>query len=176
MNNPTRCLGSQARRIACFRESPRRQSGATLLEVLIAVVIMGVGMLGVAALQTTALRNSQSSLERSQAVIQSYAILDAMRANREAVLDGQYNTAGFVCTAAVGATHAQNDISSWINSMKETVGVGLDTTTCGNIACVAASGICTVSVQWDDSRAAEAGASGVEAGSATRQVQTVARL
>ncbi|MFL8092610.1 prepilin-type N-terminal cleavage/methylation domain-containing protein, partial [Xanthomonas vasicola] len=47
----------------------KSMSGIGLIEVLISVVILGVGMLGIAAMQATALRNSQSSLERSQAVI-----------------------------------------------------------------------------------------------------------
>ncbi len=59
-----------------------RQSGFTLLEVLVAVVVLGVGMLGVAALQVNALKSNQSSLQRTQAVTMIYYMLDAMRANR----------------------------------------------------------------------------------------------
>jgi type IV pilus assembly protein PilV len=147
-----------------------------LLEVLIAVLIMAIGMLGIAAMQTTALRNNQSSLERSQAVIQSYAILDAMRANRDAALALQYDTGGWICAAPAGGTHVGNDIGFWMNSMKATMGVAGDATTCGRVDCVAATGICTIGVRWDDTRAAEAGPSGVEAGSATRQVETVVRI
>ena len=154
----------------------RAQQGASLIEVLIAVLIMGIGLLGIAAMQTTALRNSQSSLERSQAVIQSYAIFDAMRANRTAALGGAYNTAGWICAAPTGTSHAARDSIAWMNSMKATMGRAGDTTTCGNIACVAATSICTVIIRWDDSRAVDAGASGVQAGSSTRQVQTVTRL
>jgi len=159
-----------------FHPSPRRQSGASLLEVLIAVLIMGIGLLGIAALQTTALRNSQSSLERSQAVIQTYAILDTLRASRAEALGELYNTVGWMCTPPVGASVIVTDQASWINAMKTTMGLPGDNTTCGNIACVTLSGLCTVSVRWDDSRAAEAGAGGVQAGSTTRQVQTVVRL
>src|SRR3546814_2402887 len=65
--------------------------GTTLSEVLIAVLVLGIGMLGIASLQATSLRNSQSSLERSQAVIATYAIIDAMRANRNDALAGAYN-------------------------------------------------------------------------------------
>ncbi|MDP5152090.1 type IV pilus modification protein PilV, partial [Rheinheimera baltica] len=46
-----------------------RQKGVTLLEVLIAMLVLGIGILGVAGLQTASLRNVQSSYERSQAVI-----------------------------------------------------------------------------------------------------------
>jgi len=65
-----------ARRHAAFASR-----GVSLLEVLIAVLILAIGLLGVAALQASALRNSQSSLERSQAVIYTYTILDSMRSN-----------------------------------------------------------------------------------------------
>ena len=54
-----------------------------MIEVLVAVLVMGIGLLGVAAMQATALRNNQSALERTQATIQTYSILDAMRANRQ---------------------------------------------------------------------------------------------
>ena len=43
----------------------------SLIEVLVAVLIMGIGLLGIAAMQTVALRNGQSSLERTQAVIRA---------------------------------------------------------------------------------------------------------
>ena len=48
---------------------PTGQQGMSLLEVLIAVLVLAIGLLGIAALQATALRNSQSSLERNQAVM-----------------------------------------------------------------------------------------------------------
>jgi type IV pilus assembly protein PilV len=176
LNKPVSDGANKVSRSPNHRPLHHRQAGSSLLEVLIAVLIMAIGMLGIAAMQTTALRNSQSSLERSQAIIQSYTILDAMRANRAAALASEYNTAGWVCAAAPGGSHATNDISTWIDSMKATMGTAGDVTTCGSIACAAATGICTISVRWDDTRAAEAGASGVEAGSATRQVQTVARI
>ena len=159
-----------------FSATRGAQRGGSLIEVLIAVLIMGIGLLGIAAMQTTALRNSQSSLERSQAVIQSYAIFDAMRANRAAALGGEYNTGGWACAAPIGTSHAATDTIGWINSMKTTMGLAGDATTCGTIACDGVTNICTVGIRWDDSRAADAGTAGVEAGSNTRDVETVARL
>lgn len=149
----------------------KHQIGMSLIEVLVAVLILGIGLLGIAAMQATALRNSQSALERSQAVIQTYAILDAMRANRADALAGQYNTGGMECAAPTGVTLAQMDRARWIDAMKEGMGVAGDSTTCGSIACEAASDICTVIVQWDDSRAA-----GTETGLNARQVTTMVRL
>ncbi len=144
------------------------QRGAGLIEVLIAVLIMGVGLLGVAAMQATALRNSQGALERSQAVVQSYSILDAMRANRDAVAAGGYNTAGIACVAPAAGSLAQTDVRLWITSLKATLGGG--NSTCGGINCNGTD--CTVTVQWDDSRSSD----GAAAGSATSQITTRARL
>src|SRR5690606_8210568 len=87
------------------RLPPRRgrntQAGVGLLEVMISVLILGIGLLGIAAMQATALRNGQSSLERTQAVIQTYAVLDLLRANRTNAIAGYYNTGGAMrCNAA----------------------------------------------------------------------------
>jgi len=56
--------------------------GVTLLEVLIAVVILAIGFLGVAALQTQAVKATHSAAQKSEATMLAYLMLDAMRANR----------------------------------------------------------------------------------------------
>lgn len=58
----------------------RRQRGLTLIEVLIAVVVLGLGLLGLALLQTTTLRMIQSSNQRTVATELAYEALDAVRA------------------------------------------------------------------------------------------------
>lgn len=146
---------------------PQGQLGASLLEVMVSVLIMGIGLLGIAAMQATALRNSQSSLERSQAVIQSYAILEAMRANRANAVVGQYNLA-MTCNPPAAGTLAQNDLRAWITSLETTLGNTANT--CGAIACNAAD--CTVTVQWDDSR----GTDNAGAGNTTYRVATRTQL
>lgn len=149
--------------------------GTSLIEVLISVLIMGIGMLGIAAMQATALRNSQSSVERSQAVIQNYAIIDAMRANREGALAGQYNTGGWACDLPAGGSLSATDSASWLLSLRRVIGSGdADDTVCGQVTCTAATGICVVGVRWDDSRAGSS--SGAQAGSATYSIETRVRL
>src|SRR3546814_12535773 len=69
---------------------PCRQRGAGLIEVMISVLVMGVGLLGIAAMQATALRNNQRALERTQATVQTYSILDAFRANAESARAAAY--------------------------------------------------------------------------------------
>lgn len=177
---------------ALRRTGVRTQRGAGLLEVMIAVLIMGIGLLGIAAMQATALRNGQSSLERSQAVIQTYTILDVMRANRVDAVAGYYNTAGSAaqCTASTpdtsnpaGQQAAQVEVNNWLASLKRAVGTASDETTCGRVSCVAnaiGGGTCTVMVQWDDSRGSTSNTNGTATstglGGTQRQVVTVAAL
>ena len=59
----------------------RNQSGFTLLEVLIALLVLAIGLLGLAALQTTGLRSNQMATSRTHATQLAYDILDRMRAN-----------------------------------------------------------------------------------------------
>lgn len=126
--------------------SPRSQRGASLLEVLIAVLILAVGMLGMAALQAITLKNTGSAAQRSSAVIQSYAMFDLMRANRDAARAGQYNQ-GWLCAAPGGGTRIGNDIGQWIGQLQDVMGESA----CGRITCGADD--CEVGVRWDDSRA-----------------------
>lgn len=126
------------------------QRGMSLLEVLIAVLVLAIGLLGVAALQATALRNSQSSLERNQAVIASYAILDAMRANVTSARAGNYALARTCTVPTAAGTPADvlrdADQQDWIRDMQAVMG----DSACGLIEF--SGGVYTITVEWDDSR------------------------
>ena len=127
---------------------PQTQRGVGLIEVLVAVAVLAFGLLGIAAMQITSLKNSQSSLERSEAVAQTYAILDAMRANRSVAIIGGYNINN-ACAPATATTLVGNDIAHWINAMQQPQSLG--PTTCATIDCGSAS--CIISVSWDERRA-----------------------
>ncbi|MGH8548519.1 MAG: type IV pilus modification protein PilV [Methylococcales bacterium] len=64
--------------------------GFTLVEVLIAVVILSIGMLGLMGLQTVALRQNNSSQTRTYAVEFINELADRMRANRAGVDADRY--------------------------------------------------------------------------------------
>lgn len=163
------------RKYNTFRGAGRHQRGTSLIEVLVSVLIMAVGLLGIAAMQATALRNSQSSTERSQAVIGTYAIIDAMRANRTGAIAGSYNTGGWSCALPAAGTLAGNDLRAWMTGLRTSIGTGpTDATVCGNITCDAATGVCLVGVQWDDNRGG--GTGGAQAGSAQYRIQTRVRM
>ena len=129
---------------------PRNVRGMSLIEVLVAVLVLAVGLLGVAAMQALALRGGQGSLESSQAVMQTTSIIEAMRANRSNA--ASYNVAKTCSAASISATGLPgNDLKNWIDDLKATVGIAGDVTTCGQI--VGCPTACVVTVFWDDSRA-----------------------
>ena len=107
----------------------KRQSfGFTLLEVLVAVVIVSLGMLGVAALLVTVHKADTSSYIQQQAVQTAYDMLDRMRANLQGTQAGYYNgpphSAAPPACQGTGNTcspqqMAKFDISQWTASLDE---------------------------------------------------------
>ncbi len=79
----------------------RRVEGFTLLEVMIALFVLGIGLIGVAGLQSVSTSMSAQSAKRSQAVLLAQDMADRMRANNQGVDDGDYDMGG-------GAAPAQN--------------------------------------------------------------------
>jgi type IV pilus assembly protein PilV len=124
----------------------RNQHGTSLVEVLVAVLILGVGLLGIAAMQAVTLRNGQSSLERSQAVMHGYGILDAMRANVINARANSYNIGRTCAVPTATGTLAQRDLNAWLAGIQNNLGP----TACGTIACN--TNICDITVDWLDSR------------------------
>jgi type IV pilus assembly protein PilV len=132
------------------------QSGFTLLEVVISVLVLAIGLLGLASLQAVGLQFNQSSQFRTQATNLAYEMADRMRSNRQAARDGDYD-GGLAdpltdCTPNLAldqATVAARDVASWRNSLACLLPLGN-----GAIA-VDSDGIATITVQWDDSRGEE---------------------
>jgi len=85
---------------AFITQSSRRSSeGFTLLEVLIAVVVLSIGLLGLAGLQTTGLRNNQDAYARTQAATLANDMADRIRSNMAGFNAGNYNnTAAYTAT------------------------------------------------------------------------------
>ena len=78
MNAPVVARYSPFRRMA----GHHRQRGVTLIEILITLLILAVGLLGLAALQGISLQSGQVAYQRSQAVNIAYEVADFARANR----------------------------------------------------------------------------------------------
>jgi type IV pilus assembly protein PilV len=125
----------------------------SMIEVLVSVMVLGVGLLGIAAMQSIALRGGQGSLETSQAVMATNSIIEAMRTNRANAASYVYDgTGACASTPVAGSTLASNDLNFWVTSLKNTIGSGSGASTCGKIVSLG-GGNYRVTVQWDDSRA-----------------------
>ena len=68
----------------------KRFRGATLLEVMIAIVIMAIGLLGLAGLQTAGISTNSNAERRTQATIIANDFIERMRANLTSVSAGTY--------------------------------------------------------------------------------------
>ncbi len=76
-------------------QSLRASHGATLLEVMIALMVFSIGMLGLAALQVTGLRETGNAEKRSQATLIANDIIERMRSNITATTAGDYATVNY---------------------------------------------------------------------------------
>lgn len=143
----TRCLSRLHRR------GPRGARGSSLMEVLVALLIMSAGLLGMVALQARTLRASVEAVQRMQAVMLAQQLLDLMRVDRRAASLGAYDTGSTPsCDPAQfgGATLAQLHLRTWLGTVKSQIGQAADTTTCIRAGCNG-SDLCQVEIRWVDS-------------------------
>lgn len=73
------------------RISPSSQSGFGLVEILITILVVSVGLLGLAALQVSGLRNNHDAYLRTVASQLAADVADRLRANIRGARDGRYN-------------------------------------------------------------------------------------
>jgi len=90
----------------------RRQRGFTLIEAMVALIVLSVGLLGIAALYGQTLRASRTSLYRTEAVNLAADLADRMRANRN---PANGYACGDPCNAADGGNAvADADLATWL--------------------------------------------------------------
>ncbi|NOQ77116.1 MAG: type IV pilus modification protein PilV [Methylococcaceae bacterium] len=139
-----------------------KNKGFTLLEVLITVIILAVGLLGLAGLQVKSMRNNLSSEHRSQAALLAYDMADRIRSNqKQAKLGNASRYVGNIPTAASAAalgcntlatacswsSIAEVDLAEWQNTLTNTLP---GASASGAISSL--DGVFTITVNWDDNR------------------------
>lgn len=140
------------------RPNTKMQSGFTLIEALIAVVILAIGLLGIAGLQATNLKNNLSAYNRSQATMLAYDMADRIRANSteanllatSAYVAASTASEQATCkntTGCLPALMAQNDRAQWNANISNALPSGT-----GSITVDAASRTYTITITWDDNR------------------------
>jgi type IV pilus assembly protein PilV len=66
----------------------RRAGGFSMMELLVAVLVMGIGVLGISGLQMVSLQNNRGALMRGEAVQLAYDMMDRIRANPAGAVPG----------------------------------------------------------------------------------------
>ncbi|MCK5860813.1 type IV pilus modification protein PilV [Abyssibacter sp.] len=144
----------------------KTQSGITLLEVLITLVVIAIGMLGMASLQLGGLRSNHNAYYRSQATGIAADLTDRMRSNVGAARSGAYaaqqvpDDPGYDCqtsfpngTGCTPAELAAADLYAWYQMLGSPAS-GLP----GAVATVSCAAGCaagdpyTISLTWDENR------------------------
>ncbi len=154
-------------------KSPSHQNGFSLIEVMVALVIIAVGMLGIAKMQALALATTESSGVRSLVAIEAASLAASMHSNRDYWVAGPPpasftvsvqttgpNTVSTTITdgtavlsapqdcAAAACTPPQMaayDVQSWATALGQVVPAALATVTCNNAAVPLA---CTIQITW----------------------------
>lgn len=123
------------------------QAGTTLIEVLITVILVSVGLLGLAGLQLTTVQNTNSAAERFEASTLARDILERMRANRQQALNGEYDLD--MGDAPAGAGLAGDDLDAWMAALAALPE--------GDGSVEVNDGVVTIEVEWTDASDDNAG-------------------
>ena len=124
----------------------KKQSGATLIEVAITVLLLSTCLLAMAVMQKRSLQFNQSSFMRSQANIFAYDIIDRIRLNRGGDTSSnidKYNT-DYGGTPS-GNALATTDVSEWRANMTRSI-----PNSDGKVECVVSTKICKISIKWTE--------------------------
>jgi type IV pilus modification protein PilV len=113
-----RTVGTNMKRIQATRPA---QSGFTMVEVLVALVVLAIGLLGIAALYLNSLQSGRTAIYRTQAVNLAADLADRIRMNRTAqaaygTLFADAEVAVPACSTTGGCTDADlaaTDLSNW---------------------------------------------------------------
>jgi type IV pilus assembly protein PilV len=136
-NNPT--IASDGRRFA-----PRGQRGVGLIEVLIAVLVLSIGLLGIALMQVRSLSGNNSSMARSAAVVASYSVLEILRTKRTDALGQEWDFDASDCDAS-GSAFLTEQLKNWCQN--ELAGLGENSQ--ANVDCnTTTPGVCTVTITF----------------------------
>ncbi|WP_299976806.1 type IV pilus modification protein PilV [uncultured Pseudoteredinibacter sp.] len=133
-----------------------RQSGATMIEVMVALFLLAVGLLGTLALQNSSQRSNQSAMFSSVAIVLARDMANRINANNNAFSaddDNLYDSvdtddisgAATVCTVGCDQAAIKTmDTGQWAEEVKSKLPAGRGTVDIND------DGVHEVIVMWDD--------------------------
>lgn len=143
------------------------EKGFTLIEVAVALLVLAVGLLGIAGMQSSGMQATMKSHQRAIAMTQAQDIADRIRANLSALRSTDYTsaiaisapspncqTASNICTTA---ELAATDLYNWQTENAALLPSGQGSITCTDIdnttsATLEAGSTCLITVMWDGQR------------------------
>lgn len=129
------------------------QGGFTLLEVLIALLVLSIGLLGLAALQTAGLRSNQMASIRTLATQSTYDITDRMRSNPAGVAAGHYVISRTQAPTFPAVNTADTDLAEWRTNIARLPNGQSDISQCDATTVPACPQLThVVTVYWNESR------------------------
>ncbi len=113
----------------------QRQKGFSIMEVLIAMIVVAIGLLGTAAMQTVSMESTVNSANRTVALYLANDLIDRIRANRAGHDAGNYNDVSTAaldadCLTATGCTveeMAKHDMQEWLTGLDNNLPSGTGT-------------------------------------------------
>ncbi len=144
----------------------KKNTGFTLIEVLVAMIILAAGLLGLAGLQASGLRQNLNASSRSQATALAYDLADRIRANsgQIATYTGPAPALTASCLTNAGCDPqpmANHDMAEWnaalltmpgggVGSVVQTAGAGTPCPVPADPGCN--DDVYTIYVNWDDDK------------------------
>ena len=120
------------------------QSGSSLLEILITMIIIAIGLMGFASMMVQSMKANRAAMQRSLATFYAYNIIDCMRVNRQAAIAGDYNRSYSTSTPAASTSNmADNDLNLWLTSLSGTL-------PSGEAQITVLSNTVTVRIRWSE--------------------------
>ena len=142
-----------------------RQKAFTLIEVLVAIVVFSIGLIGIGAAMALSIRSTNVASQRTHAVFLAESLGDMMRANDQGVwalaYDGDYPVTGTPANCDSGCNFSQialRDQQVWSNLLTRTLANGRARVDCAMVAGSRpalgirrpADGLCTVRLTWTE--------------------------
>lgn len=124
------------------------QHGFTMIEVLVTIVILAIGLLGIAGVQTLSLKHSNNANIRTLVNMHAVEIVERMRGNMSAFEGGSYNNidgteTSTTCTSCTSAQLASLDAWQWNQNLAADIPGATGTV-------VTAGGVATVTINWTE--------------------------
>lgn len=146
-----------------FRPPTARGAGFSLVEVLVAVLVLSIGLLGLAALQIAGVRANDSAQLRTEATLAAYDVADRLRANPTAFFPlGQASSGTVVIGSGACAETEAGSTDALGRWQRDFCALGLPPPSSGDFARVdcreanaCGTGNCAIVIRWDDRRSLE---------------------